>query len=71
MVNTREELRIAIQTKLFEVTYAVHDVAIYHSVPANIQIEIESDVIQYANMLIDFAMKILPVGCAVRVVERK
>jgi len=71
MLNTREELRIAIQTKLFEVTYAVHDVAIHHSVPANIQIEIGADVIQHANMLIDFAMKILPIGCAVRVVEKK
>jgi ornithine carbamoyltransferase len=70
MVNTREDLRIAIQTKLFEVTYAVHEVVVRHSLPADIEIEIGADVFQHANMLIDFAMNILPIGCAVRMVKK-
>ena len=62
---TIDDLRFAIQSRLFAVTHSLHQVVVSHNPPGNVKIEVGAELVRHAA---DIARQLLPVGAGVEVV---
>ena len=62
---TLDELRFAIQSRLFAITRGFHQVVVSHNPPGNVKIEVSAELVRHVA---DIAKQLLPVGTGVEVV---
>ena len=65
-----DSLRFALQGRLLEVTYAMHDVVIHHGPPGSVTIEVGKAAFKHAILLVEFASRMLPAGTHIEVGEQ-
>ena len=61
---TIDDLRFAIQARLFAITHNLYQVVVSHNAPGNVKIKVSPDV---APLVADIAKQLLPVGAGVEV----
>jgi hypothetical protein len=61
---TLDDLRFAIQARLFAITHSLHQVVVSHNPPGNVKIEVSPELVRHVA---DIAKQLLPVGTGVEV----
>ena len=63
---TIDDLRFAIQARLFAITHGLHQVVVSHNAPGNVIIEVSPELVRHAA---DIAKQLLPVGTGIEVLS--
>jgi hypothetical protein len=61
---TLDDLRFAIQSRLFAITHSLRQVVVSHNAPGNVKIEVSPELVRHVA---DIAKQLLPVGTGVEV----
>ena len=61
---TLDDLRIAIQARLFALTHSLHQVVVSHNGPGNVKIEVSAELVRHVA---DIAKQLMPVGTGAEV----
>ncbi len=61
---TPDDLRFAIQSRLFAITRGLHQVVVSHNAPGNVIIEVSPELVRHVA---DIAKQLLPSGTGVEV----